>query len=156
MIIWFTMVFSIFMYLSVCYYILIEKSYKPVYDIEILQNNLFLNINIYTSIYILAAIVFIGTYYNFKRSYSKIVTDTINEEFEDIEAEFKSFKEKYVSSMFVHLALYESIIILGVIVFLLTLDFTTLTILAFISTFGFILVMPNKSKFKYRKEDIYF
>lgn len=150
MIIWFTMVGALFVYLFVCYLVLIQEKFKAPYTLDILQTNLFMSIEANTAIYIAAALIFIVGDFNFKTSYRKLIFDVARQTFENKDEEFKYFRTKYTTMMFIHLAIFDAIAILGVIIFFLTLDFTTLVNLVIISLFGFVVVMPSKSKFQYR------
>ncbi len=151
MIIWTTLLGSLFIYLLIAYMLLTELEYKAIYTLDILQTNVFMGINLYASIYIVSAILFLIGYYHFKKSYKKIVIDTNNKEFDNIDEEFKYFREKYLTNMFIELAIFDAIAILGIVVFLMTFDFNTLINLIIITTLGFILIMPSKNKFRYSK-----
>lgn len=149
-IIWFTMFTAQFIYLFVCFFILNEGLYKTIYSPDVLNNILFLSINIQTSIYIASILTLTGGYIYFKKAYSQLVIETEKQKFKDIEKEFKYFKSKYLTLMFICLAIFEGIVILGMIVFLTTLNISIMVNLVLIATIGFILVIPNKSKFHYR------
>lgn len=149
--IWFTMLTAQFIYLFVCYYMLEEGLYKGMYSVDILKENIFLGINLYTIIYVVALlIIFIG-YTFFKKSYTNLVTDTNGERFKDEEEEFKFFSQKYITLMFVYLAIFEVVAILGLVVFLTTLEFNITLHLIILTSIGFILIMPNKNKFNYNR-----
>ncbi|WP_072679601.1 hypothetical protein [Arcobacter sp. LA11] len=150
--VWFTMFSMQFVYLIICYFMLNEKSYKTLYSPEILKNTiLYMNIDLYTNIYILSIIILIGGYLYYKKAYSKLVNDTQEKEFQNIEEEFKYFKSKYLNIMFTCLAIFEIIAVIGLIVFLTTLDFSTMAILIVITAIGFLLVIPSESKFIYSR-----
>ena len=150
--IWFTMFFAQIIYLFACYFILEEGLYKPQYGPEILKNTiLYMNIDIYTNIFILSAIILIGGYLYFKKTYSNLISNIQEKKFESIEEEFNYFKTKYLTIMFTCLAIFESIAVIGLIVFLTTLDFPTTATLIIIAIIGFILVIPNESKFIYNR-----
>jgi hypothetical protein len=51
--------------------------------------------------------------------------------------------------MFTHIAIFNLIAILGVIVFLMTFDFTTLMNMIIIALLGFVLLIPSKAKFEF-------
>lgn len=149
--IWFTMFSAQFVYLLVCFILLEKDLYKSILEPHILKNILFMNIDIQTSIYILSILVLIIEYSYFKKTYSKLVLNTQAEDFKNTEEEFKYFKEKYISLMFICLAIFESIVILGIIVFLTTLNFYMMLNLVGIAMIGFLLVIPNKNKFNYSR-----
>ncbi len=116
------------------------------YTMEVLHDTLFMGLSIYSSIYIASAIIFVTGYIYFDKSYNKLVEDTKDQSF-DSEEESKSFKTKYTTIMFISMAIFESIVIIGMVVFLQTLDFNTFLIFSAISALGFLLVIPTKSKF---------
>ncbi|PLY07363.1 MAG: hypothetical protein C0625_07070 [Arcobacter sp.] len=149
MFIWFLMLGAQIIYLFVCYYILKEGLYKSIYSLEILNKNIYLGIDLYTLIHIVSILILIAGYFFFTKNYSKLVDKTNKTKFQNIEEEFDFFSTKYISMMFVYLAIFEIIAIIGLLVFLTTLDFYTAMNLIIIAVIGFILVMPNKNKFNY-------
>ncbi len=148
-IIWFSMLIAQFIYLFVCFYILDEGLYKAIFDQKILTNTLFMNIDIHNAIYLVSIIILITGYLYFKKAYSHLISETKKQNFKDIEEEFKYFKEKYLSIMFISLAIFEIIVILGIVVFFTTLNFIIITNLVIIAVLGFLLVIPSKGKFDY-------
>lgn len=149
--IWFSMFTAQLIYLILCIFMQKEGLYKAMYKPEVLNNTIIMNINIHTIIYILAILILVSGYIYFKNAYSKLIMDIQKQNFKDIEKEFKYFKEKYLNIMFVCLAVFEMIAILGIIVFLTTEDLSTMIILIIIAMSGFLLVIPNKSKFTYNR-----
>ena len=76
-----------------------------------------------------------------------MVKEILAQTFESKEEEFNTFKTRYVTLMFVHLALFESIAILGIVVFLTTGDFTTMVNLTLFALAGFLVIVPSRVKF---------
>ncbi|MEA3490599.1 MAG: hypothetical protein U9R27_01720 [Campylobacterota bacterium] len=150
LILWGSMFMTLFIYIFICYIIKSEEMFVPMYTMEVLQDTLFMGLSIYSSIYITSAILFAVGYIYFDKSYNKLVEDTKDQSFESEEEKSKSFKTRYTTIMFISMAIFESIVIIGMVVFLQTLDFDTFLILSALSASGFLLVIPTRSKFDYR------
>lgn len=151
MFIWLAMIGALFIYGIVCYMLLAQGTMKAMYSPEILRTTSFVGINVLFWLYIVAALVLAGGFLHFKSAYAKAVAKVTEQTFENADDEFNAFKTQYTTLMFVHLATFESIAILGIVVFLTTGDFTTLLNLIVLALVGFVLVMPSKAKFEYKK-----
>lgn len=151
MFIWLAMVGALFVYGIVCYMLLTQGSIKVMYSPDILRTTAFMGVNLLLWLYIAAALVLAGGFMHFKSSYAKAVAKMMEQTFESADDEFNAFKTQYTTLMFVHLATFESIAIVGIVVFLTTGDFTTLINLITLALVGFVLVMPSKAKFEYRR-----
>lgn len=150
MVIWFTMLGALFTYVIVCYMIMTQTDFKTMHTPEWLQTPLFSDISIIAFVYALAlTILVIGILY-YKSSYAKLLLKISNERFESEEEKFKAFRTQYTTLMFVNLAIFEAIAIVGLIVFLLTLDFSTFLNLVIVAAVGFVMVMPSQTKFHYQ------
>ena len=150
MIKWFAMIASLFLYLFICYMFQVTGTLKPLYTAEILQKNLFNGMTIHAAIYLASAIIFIVGDLLFKASYKRLVIETVNKKFKNKEEELTFFTPKYTSLMFRHIAIFNTISIIGVVVFFMTLDFATLVNLIIVALLGMTLVMPNKVKFEFQ------
>ena len=149
MMIWFTMLGALFTYVVVCYMMMTQTDFKTMHTPEWLQTPLFASLSIIDVVYALALIILgIGTLY-FKSSYAKLLAKIAHETFESEEEKFKAFRTQYTTLMFVNLAIFEAIAIIGLIVFLVTLDFSTFLNLVLIAAIGFVTVMPTQAKFSY-------
>lgn len=146
MITWFAIAVSLLLYLFICYMLFVTQTINPPYTLETLQTNLFGGMTIHSALYLVAAIIFIGTDAHAKHAYKKLLLEAGNQKFKTKEDEFNFFRTKYASIMIVHIALFNLIAIFGVIVFLMTFDFTTLMNLIIIALLGFVLMLPSRSK----------
>jgi hypothetical protein len=149
MVIWFTMLGALFTYVAVCYMIMTQSNFKTQYTPDVLQTPLFAGLSTIDCVYALALLILgIGILY-FKSAYTKLVAKITHETFESEEEKFKAFRTRYTTLMFVNLAIFEVIAIIGIIVFLLTLDFSTFLNLVLLAAIGFVKVMPVQAKFSY-------
>ncbi|NCD11497.1 MAG: hypothetical protein EOL93_03015 [Epsilonproteobacteria bacterium] len=151
MVIWFAMVGALFVYVLVCYMLLSQGAINVLYSPEILRSTFFLHINLLVWAYLVGGVVLGAGIFHFKRAYTKMAREVLAQTFEREEEAFNTFKSRYVSLMFVHLALFESIAILGIVVFLTTGDFTTMVNLTLFALAGFLVVIPSRAKFTYFK-----
>jgi hypothetical protein len=149
---WFIIAASLVLYLFICYILLLTEAYTPPYSVELLQANLFSGMTIHAALYLLAAIIFVGTDVHAKASYKKLLLAASEQTFKTKDDEFNFFKTHYSSIMLIHIAIFKLIAILGVIVFLLTFDFTTLMNLVIVSLLGFVLMIPNQAKLTFPVE----
>ncbi len=147
MVIWFAMVSALFVYVLVCYMLLSQGGINVLYSPEILRSTFFLNLNLLVWAYLAGGVVLGAGIFHFKSAYAKMVKEILAQTFESKEEEFNTFKTRYVTLMFVHLALFESIAILGIVVFLTTGDFTTMVNLTLFALAGFLVVVPSRAKF---------
>lgn len=149
MLIWFSMVSALFVYVLVCYMLLSQGGINVLYSPEILRSTFFLTLNLLVWAYLFAGVVLGVGIFHFKSAYAKMVKEILAQTFESKEEEFNTFKTRYVTLMFVHLAIFESIAILGIVVFLTTGDFTTMVNLTLFALAGFLVVVPSRAKFTY-------
>lgn len=147
--IWFAIAASLLLYLVVCYILFITETYHPPFSLEVLQTNLLSGLTLHAGLYLIAAIIFIGADTHSKYSYRKLLQAAANQKFKTKNDEFNFFRTKYASIMFTHIAIFNLIAILGVIVFLMTFDFTTLMNMIIIALLGFVLLIPSKAKFEF-------
>lgn len=146
MITWFAIAASLLLYLVLCYALFITEAFKPFYTLEALQANLFSGMTLHSALYLVAAMIFIGSDAHAKYAYKKLLQEASSQNFKTKDDEFNFFRTKYASIMFVHTAIFNLIAILGVIVFLMTFDFTTLMNLIIIALLGFVLMLPSRAK----------
>jgi hypothetical protein len=147
MVIWGAMFMSIGVYNIVAYMIMTYGEYQPTFSKDILEQPLLGSLDIKSLAYLASFAIFWGTFLYFKKSLTKIKQDVQDMHIMDKEERFQKFSQRYLTLMFVALAMFESITIIGIIMFLTALSFKSLLFLSVISAVGFIIVMPNKSKF---------
>lgn len=152
---WFALTASVLFYLCICYIVFVTEAFTPPFTIEILQKNLFSGMTLHAALYLIAAIVFIGGDVYSKYSYKKLLAEAMNQKFKTSENEFNFFRTNYATIMFVHIGIFNVIALLGVIVFFLTFDLTTLINLLIISLLGCILMFPHKTKLTFPVEKAY-
>jgi len=148
MIVWVTMLSSLGVYMMVCYMIMSQGQFKAPHTPEFLHTPFLAGINIIVFIYAVAFLVLAFGIIHFKSSYAKLVEKITTQHFETNEEAFNTFRKEYSTIMFLHLTIFNIISILGVIVFLMTLDFSTLLNLMIIAAVGFFLVMPSQARFR--------
>jgi len=153
-IIWSAMVMALFVYLFVCYMILEMNTMTFMKTPEFLNEAFIAGLSYKFIAYLSTIFIFIIAQINSKKMYNKNVEQTKNENIVDINEEFKFFRTRYTTSMFISLAIYESIAIIGIIIFLTTGDIITFTTFVFITFLGFITVAPTKNRLNYKKEFI--
>jgi hypothetical protein len=151
---WFIIAASLVLYLFMGYILFATKAYTPPYSVELLQANLFSGMTIHAALYLVAAIIFVGTDVHSKASYKKLLLAASEQTFKTKDDEFNFFKTHYASIMFLHIAIFNSIAILGVITFLFTMDFTTLMNLVIVSLLGFVLMIPNQARLTFPVEKV--
>jgi len=152
MITWFTLTASLMFYLFICYIFFVTEAFTPPFTVEILQTNLFNGMSMHAALYLVAAIIFIGGDVHSKSSYKKLLLEAMNQKFKTHEDEFNFFRTNYASIMLIHIGVFNVIAILGVIVFFLTFDLTTLMNLIIISLLGCVLMFPTKAKLTFPVE----
>lgn len=146
LVIWGSMAMALVVYYIVAYMILVGRTMKFMKTPEFLNETLINGISYKVAALSASLIIFIGAYTYFKSAYKKLVLKVKNEEIFDIDERFKVFSQSYVTLMFVVLALYEMIAIMGIVLFLITGDINILSTLLLISFFGFLTLLPTKSK----------
>ena len=149
---WFIIAASLVVYLFIGYMLVVTQTYTSPYTVEILQTTLFSGMSIHAALYLFAAIIFVGGDVHAKSSYKKLLQAASEQKFKNKDDEFNFYRTRYASIMFVHIAIFNVIAILGVIVFLVTLDFATLMNLIIVSLLGFVLMFPHKTKFEFQTE----
>ena len=142
---------AIFVYIFVAYILKLQNEMTPVYTQEALQKPLWMGISVYGAIYIVSAIAFVAGYIFFDKSYNSLLTSIKEDSFDSEEERKRNFQAKYTTIMLVSIAIFESIVVMGLVLFLVTLDLNTMIGLAIVSSVGFFLVMPTKSKFDYHR-----
>jgi len=152
MLTWFALAASLLLYLFICYMLLVTEAFTPPFSMEFLQKDLFSGMTFHAALYLVAAIVFIGGDVHSKSSYKKLLVEAMNQKFKTQEDEFNFFRTHYASIMFIHLGVFNVIAILGVIVFFLTFDLTTLINFLMITLLGFVLMFPHKAKLTFPVE----
>ena len=149
-ILWFTMLNALFVYGAICYFLMAYAAYKPRYTLEVLHTPVFLGLTWLTVIYALSVTVLAIGILHFNRVYKALDASMKTQTFESEEAASAFFRKAYTTQMFVHLAIFDAVAIVGLVVFMLTLDFSTLVNLLIIASVGFFFVMPSQAKFAYR------
>ena len=144
---WAIMLASLVTYLFVCYMILHQPSFHARYGIESLHTPLFGPINVLMLVYVVAVLIFTVGIVSFRVFYGKLAKRFAQQSFESTEQKREAFKKKYSALMFSYLAIFNAIIVWGVVVFLLSGDFSTLINLATLTAVGFFVVMPTQAKF---------
>ena len=153
-IIWATMAMALFVYLLVCYMVLETNSMEFMKTPEFLDEVFIAGLSYKLLAYLSSTLIFIVAYMYSKNLYNKIVQQTQSENIIDIDEEFKSFRTKYTTIMFISLASYETIAILGIVIFLTTGDIVTFGVLVLTAFVGFTTVMPTRNRLNYKKEFI--
>ena len=152
MLTWFALAASLLLYLFICYMLFVTNAFIPPFTVETLQKNLFSGMTLHSALYILAAIIFIGGDVHSKSSYKKFLLVAMNQKFQMQDDKFNFFRTNYASIMLMHMGIFNIIAILGVIIFFLTFDLTTLMNLIIITLLGFVLMFPHKAKLTFPVE----
>ncbi len=147
MIVWVTMLSSLGVYMMVCYMIMTQGNFKAPRTPAFLHTPFFMGIDAIIFVYGVAFLLLAFGIIHFKSSYAKLVEKMATQTFETADDAFNDFRKAYANVMFIHMSIFNAISILGVIVFLVTLDFSTLINLMILAAAGYFLVMPNAKKF---------
>ena len=148
MMIWGVMFMSLGIYLVVAYMIMNYGNYQPTFSKDILEQSLLGALDVKSTAYLVSFMIFWGAFFYFKKGLHKLKEEVRSLNILDKEERFQEFSKKYLTLMFITLALFEAIMIIGIIMFLTALSFKSLLFLTVIAAVGFIIVMPNKTKFE--------
>ena len=146
LVIWGTMIMAIVVYFIVAYIILTTKSMHFMKTPDFLNEVFIAGISYKIAALILSFAIFIGAYIFFNSRYNKLVMQIKEENISDVNDILKAFSPLYITLMFIVLAIYELIAIIGLIIFLVTGDINTFGTFLIIALFGFFTVIPTKSK----------
>ncbi len=149
-VVWFTMLNALLVYGAICYFLMAYAAYKPRYTPEVLHVPVFLGLTWLSVIYLFSVIVTAIGIAHFNRVHKALIASMKTQTFESEEAAFAFLIKAYTTQMFIHLAIFDAVAIVGLVVFMLTLDFTTLVNLLIIASVGFFFVMPGQAKLAYR------